>query len=364
MIASKKLVTIVGARPQFIKAFALSRALAGAPEFEEVLIHTGQHFDENMSAIFFQELGLKQPNYHFVLEGAERGSMTAQMVTKLEMALLAERPDAVVVYGDTDSTLAGALAATKHRIPLVHIEAGMRAFNRRMPEETNRLVADHLSDLLFCVTATAMDNLAREGIVRNVHLVGDLMYDATLLATAIAEKRSAILQRLSLAPKTYAVATLHRAANTDDPDRLRSMLEFIAEKTRHQPVVFPLHPRTARAAAAAGIDMEKIGAVFLEPLGYLAMCKLVHHSNLVLTDSGGLQKEAYFHRVPCVTLRDETEWVETIECGWNRLWHGQEYRARRDIADFGEGESAMKIVAGLREAFTGKRYSIVRLRNG
>jgi UDP-GlcNAc3NAcA epimerase len=351
MASSKKLVTIVGARPQFIKAFALSRALAETPEFEEVLIHTGQHFDENMSAIFFQELGIKQPNYHFVLEGMERGPTTAQMIAKLETVLLAERPDAVIVYGDTDSTLSGALAAAKHGIPLVHIEAGMRAFNRRMPEETNRFVADHLSYLLFCVTPTAVDNLAREGIVRNVHLAGDLMYDATLLATSVAEKRSGILQRLSLTPKTYAVATAHRAANTDDPERLAAVLAFIADEARRQPVIFPVHPRTARAAAAAGIDLQKTGAVMVEPLGYLAMCKLVHHANLVLTDSGGLQKEAYFHRVPCVTLRDETEWVETIACGWNRLWTQPAYHARCEIADFGAGDSAVKIVDTLRAAF-------------
>ncbi len=354
-------MTIVGARPQFIKAFALSRALAGASEFEEVLIHTGQHFDENMSAIFFQELGLRQPNYHFVLEGMERaGPTVAQMTAKIEAALLAERPDAVIVYGDTDSTLAGALAAARRRMPLVHIEAGMRAFSRRMPEETNRFVADHLSDLLFCVTPTSVDNLAREGIVRNVHLVGDLMYDATLLATAVAEKRSGILQRLSLTPKSYAVATVHRAGNTDDPARLAQIFEFVAAEARRQAVVFPVHPRTARAAAAAGIHMERIGAILVEPLGYLAMCKLVHHASLVLTDSGGLQKEAYFHRVPCVTLRDETEWVETLECGWNRLWHEQEYRPRCDIADFGDGNSAIKIVAALRDALVGKRYSVVQ----
>jgi len=343
----KRVVTIAGARPQFVKAFALSRAFASAPDFEEILIHTGQHFDENMSAVFFEELGIPQPKYHFRIETGGRPALP-QMLRNVGEAIAAEAPDGIVVYGDTDSTLAGALAASRARIPLVHIEAGMRSFNRRMPEEANRTVTDHLSDVLFCVTATAAENLAREGINRDVHLVGDLMYDATLLASDIAERRSGILQKLNLAPKGYAVATVHRAGNTDETEVLNRVLDFIAEEARKQPVVFPIHPRTARAAADAGIDVGRTGATIIEPLGYLAMCRLVHNANLVLTDSGGLQKEAYFHRVPCVTLRDETEWVETIECGWNRLWTEPRYRERREIADFGDGQSATHIVEHLR----------------
>lgn len=347
----KRVVTIAGARPQFVKAFALSRAFASAPDFEEILIHTGQHFDENMSAVFFEELGIPQPKYHFRIEAGGKPALP-QMLRNVGEAIATEAPDAVVVYGDTDSTLAGALAASRARIPLVHIEAGMRSFNRRMPEEANRTVTDHLSDILFCVTRTAAENLVREGIERNIHLVGDLMYDATLLASGIAERRSGILQKLNLAARGYAVATVHRAGNTDETEVLNRVLDFIAEEARRQPVVFPIHPRTARAAADAGIDVGRTGATLIEPLGYLAMCRLVHNANLVLTDSGGLQKEAYFHRVPCITLRDETEWVETIQCGWNRLWTEPRYRERREIADFGDGQSARHIVEHLRSALS------------
>lgn len=353
MMQTKRLVTITGARPQFIKAFALSRALAAAPDMEEILLHTGQHFDDNMSAVFFEELGLQQPKYHLSISGAGHAVTTAQMLTNIESALLAEKPDAAIVYGDTNSTLAGALAAAKLRIPVVHIEAGMRSFNRRMPEEINRVVADHLSDLLLCSTRTAVANLAAEGVRNGVHMVGDLMYDATRIATAVAAKQSHILERLSLTPGSYAVATVHRAANTDDAAALQRTLDFIAEEATRRPVVFPVHPRTARAAAAAGLDLARTGAILTEPLGYLDICQLLHHADVVLTDSGGLQKEAYFHRVPCVTLRDETEWVETIECGWNRLWTVPSYRERREIADFGDGYAAENIVDCLRAALNG-----------
>lgn len=345
----KKIVTVVGARPQFVKAFALSRALGAAPNVEEVLIHTGQHFDDNMSAIFFDELGIKRPNYHFTVRGSDHGATTAQMLNSIEGALLEEKPDAVIVYGDTNSTLAGALAAAKLGLPLVHIESGMRSFNRRMPEEINRVVTDQLSDVLFCSTRAAVDNLAREGISRNVHHVGDIMYDATLLATSFSRRKSKVLERLSLAPKAYGVATIHRANNTDDPAILASLLDFIAEEARRRPIVFPIHPRTSQAAVAAKLDVHRTGAMIIDPVGFLDMCQLLHHASIVLTDSGGLQKEAYFHRVPCVTLREETEWVETIECGWNRLWRGPDYRERRDIGDYGQGDAAPKIVAHLVE---------------
>jgi UDP-GlcNAc3NAcA epimerase len=341
-----RVVTIAGARPQFIKAFALSRALASASDIEEILIHTGQHFDENMSAVFFEELRIPQPKYHFRNDSGKPA--LTQMLRSIGEVLSAEEPDAVIVYGDTDSTLAGALAASRAHIPLVHIEAGMRSFNRRMPEETNRIVTDHLSDLLLCVTQTAVENLAYEGIADNVHQVGDLMYDAILLTTQVAEKRSGILQKLKLSPKGYAVATVHRAGNTDEPDVLNAVLNFLAAEARRQPVIFPVHPRTLRAAADAGIDLSRTGATIIEPLGYLAMCRLVHNANLVLTDSGGLQKEAYFHRVPCVTLREETEWVETIKCGWNRLWIEPQYCERQEIPDYGDGNAAEHVVWHLR----------------
>lgn len=343
-----RVVTVAGARPQFIKAFALSRAFAASVDFEEILVHTGQHFDENMSAVFFDELGIPKPRYHFAVAGSERGSAIAQMLGSIDGALSTEEPDLVIVYGDTDSTLAGALAAHKRHIPLVHVEAGMRSFNRRMPEEVNRIVADHLSTMLLCVTATAVQNLAIEGVVENVHQVGDLMYDATLLATSIAAKRSNVLERLSLKPKSYGVATVHRAANTDDPNALARILDFLALQGQQQEIVFPVHPRTARAAAENGIEMNRPGLKVIEPLGYLGMCKLMHHASIVLTDSGGLQKEAYFHRVPCITMREETEWVETIDSGWNRLWTTPDYAQRREIADFGDGDAAEKILTCLR----------------
>ena len=344
----RKIATIVGARPQFIKAFALSRALGHAADFEEVLIHTGQHFDDNMSDIFFTELRIPPPRYHFAIHGGSHGTMTARMLEEIEDVLLQEKPDAVVVYGDTNSTLAGALAAAKLHIPLVHIEAGLRSFDKRMPEEINRVVADHLGDVLICPTRTAIDNLAREGITRGVHLAGDLMYDAMRIATPVAERISKILETLGLAPGTYGVATIHRASNTDDPAALARALDFIAQEARQRPIVFPLHPRTLAAANAAGLALEHPGVRVIAPLGYLDMCRLLHHASVVLTDSGGVQKEAYFHRVPCVTLRDRTEWTETIECGWNRLWHVDGYRERRDIKDYGDGNAAAEIVAILR----------------
>jgi UDP-GlcNAc3NAcA epimerase len=348
MTAPKRVLTIAGARPQFVKAFALSRALASAPDLEEVLVHTGQHFDENMSGVFFDELKLPRPRYRFMLERSGPHSILAQMLGKLEQLVEAERPDAVVVFGDTDSTLAGALAASRQQVPLVHIEAGMRSFNRAMPEEINRIVSDHLSGLLLCVTAGALENLAREGIAGNACVVGDLMYDTALLATEVAEQRSDILERLGLASKAYGVATVHRAGNTDDPNRLREILDYVAGEAGRRPVVFPAHPRTTAAAKAASLELDRAGIIVTEPLGYLDMCKLVHHSSLVMTDSGGLQKEAYFHRVPCITLRDETEWVETVACGWNRLWTVPHYERRREIAEFGSGDSGARIVERLR----------------
>ena len=352
MTKPMRVVTVAGARPQFVKAFALSRALAAASDFDEILIHTGQHFDDNMSSIFFEELGIPRPKYHFRIEGGG-GPAMPHMLRNIGEAIAAEQPDAVIVYGDTDSTLAGALAASRAGVPLVHIEAGMRSFNRRMPEETNRVVTDHLSQLLLCVTRSSVENLAREGIDQDVHQVGDLMYDATLLATTVAERRSNILQKLHLEPKSYAVATVHRAGNTDEPEVLNRILDFIAEEAARHPIVFPVHPRTIRAAADAGIDLARTGATLIDPLGYLAMCRLVHNAEIVLTDSGGLQKEAYFHRVPCITLRDETEWVETIECGWNRLWTEPRHRERRNIPDFGDGEAATKVVEAMRSYLRG-----------
>jgi UDP-GlcNAc3NAcA epimerase len=276
--------------------------------------------------------------------------MTARMLEEIEDVLLQEKPDAVVVYGDTNSTLAGALAASKLNIALVHIEAGLRSFDRRMPEEVNRVVTDHLSDILICPTKVAIDNLAREGITRGVHLAGDLMYDAMTLATPLAEQRSTILETLALNPGKYGVATVHRAANTDDPEMLARILDFVAIEAQTQPIVFPLHPRTVAAASRAGLDPARHGIHVIEPVGYLDMCRLLHHAAVVLTDSGGVQKEAYFHRVPCITLRNETEWTETIDAGWNRLWTSEAYKERGEIPDYGNGNAATEIVSIIQTA--------------
>jgi len=339
--APVRLFTVVGARPQFIKAAALSRALAARHDVAETLVHTGQHFDREMSQVFFDELGIPAPARHLDIHGGSHGEMTGRMLAALESAMGEVGPDAVLVYGDTNSTLAGALAAAKLCLPVAHVEAGLRSFNRRMPEEVNRVLADHVSDLLFCPTRAAVANLAREGITEGVHDVGDVMYDATLFAAAAARQRSTILAKLSVEPRGYAVATLHRQENTDDPAALAAAVAYLAEEARRQPVVLPLHPRTRAALGDAGVATGAIRLV--PPLGYLDMHRLLVDAALVLTDSGGLQKEGYFHRVPCVTLRDETEWVETVDCGWNRLWRGPTWLPRCDIADYGDGRAAERI---------------------
>ena len=325
------------------------------PGFEEILVHTGQHFDPSMSDIFFSELEIPPPRYRFDIHGGSHGAMTGRMLAAIEDVLIAEKPDAVLVYGDTNSTLAGALAAAKLAIPLIHVEAGLRSFNRTMPEEINRVVADRLSSVLLCPTSIAIENLAREGIVQGVHKTGDLMNDATQLASELAKKHSDIVQRLDLEPRGYGVATIHRAENTDDADVLGKIAAFIAAEAQKYPIVLPLHPRTRDAAKAAGIDFAQSGVRVIEPVGYLDMCRLLQSANIVLTDSGGLQKEAYFHRVPCVTLRNETEWVETIECGWNRLWTVPDYRPRRQILEYGDGHAAEEILGILSAAFGAKR---------
>lgn len=348
----KKIVTVVGARPQFIKAAPISPALARAG-LEETIVHTGQHFDGAMSEVFFRELAIPKPKHNLDVHSLDHGAMTGRMLERLEGVLREEKPDMVLVYGDTNSTLAGALAAAKLNIPVAHVEAGLRSFNRRMPEEINRVVADHLSTLLFCPTATAVANLASEGVVENVHAVGDVMFDATLAATARARASSDVLARLSLEAKSYAVATIHRAENTDDPRRFQGIVDWLAEAARARPVVMPIHPRTARLPAAAGL--RAAGVTLIDPLGYLDMTQLVHNAAAVFTDSGGLQKEAYFHRAPCVTLREETEWVETIEAGWNRLWTGPDYAPRREIADYGDGHAAEAIATLLAAALRDRR---------
>jgi UDP-GlcNAc3NAcA epimerase len=350
-----KLVSVVGARPQFVKAFPLSKALAAAPDLDEVVVHTGQHFDPNMSQIFFAELGIAEPHYNLNIHGVAHGEVTGRMLAAVEGVLLAERPDAVLVFGDTNSTLAGALAAAKVNIPVVHVEAGLRSFNRTMPEEINRVVTDHVSDILLCPTTTAVANLAAEGVTRGVHQVGDLMYDATLAAIELSHRHADILGRLGLQPSGYGVATIHRAENTADPGRLAAVFDFLQGAAREKPIVLPIHPRTRNAAAALGVATDRPGLRLIEPVGYLDMTQLLHHAAFVATDSGGVQKEAYFHRTPCVTLRSETEWVETVECGWNRLWTVPDYRPRREIHEYGGGDCARRCVDVIRASLTGRR---------
>jgi UDP-GlcNAc3NAcA epimerase len=340
---SLRVASIVGARPQFIKAFPLSKAMQAIDGLEEIMIHTGQHSDENMSDIFFQELDIKAPQYRLDIHGGRHGAMTGRMLAAIEEVLLKETPDAVLVYGDTNSTLAGALAAAKLGVPIVHIEAGLRSFNRNMPEEINRVMTDHLSNLLFCPTRTAVENLAREGIAGNVHNVGDLMFDATLMATELAKRKSTIAGDLGLAPRRYGVATVHRAENTDSTENFAKIAAYLCESARERPIVLPLHPRAQDAAKRAGVDFARDNIKLIEPVGYIDMCALVRDAAVVFTDSGGLQKEAYFHRVPCVTMRSETEWVETVDSGWNRLWTVPHYKPRRDISEYGNGAAAQEI---------------------
>lgn len=337
-----KVLTVVGARPQFIKAAPVSHALKSA-SIDEILVHTGQHFDSLMSDVFFDELAIAKPAYNLAVNSLGHGAMTGRMLEKLEETMLAEKPGMVLIYGDTNSTLAGALAAAKLHIPVAHVEAGLRSFNRRMPEELNRVVADHVSALLFCPTSTAVDNLANEGITAGVHAVGDVMYDTTIAAVKRASERSRILDHLGLQRRSYAAATIHRAENTDDPRRFARVMAWLEEAARERPIVMPTHPRTRKLLEKSAITLR--GVRLIDPLGYLDMAWLVHNAAAVFTDSGGLQKEAYFHRVPCVTLRDETEWVETIAAGWNRLWTSDRYiEPRRDIADYGDGDAAKRIV--------------------
>jgi len=365
-----KVLSIVGARPQFIKA-AVSRVLRAQKGLREILVHTGQHYDENMSDVFFRELEIPEPDYYLGIGGGTHGQNTGRMIEAIEQVLLDEKPDWVLVFGDTDSTLAGALAAVKLHISVAHVEAGLRSFNRRMPEEINRVLTDHAADLLFAPTETAVKNLLREGIPKErIHLVGDVMYDAALYYGKKAERESHILDRLGLTPKGYILATVHRAENTDDPERLRAILMALAEVAREVPVVFPVHPRTRKAVERFGFYGLAEGLLMTEPVGYVDMVMLEKHARLIATDSGGVQKEAFFYRVPCVTLRDETEWVELVELGWNRLCppnkvaelvsclHQMQEAHGVEAALYGDGKASEQIVRLLREAMNSYEHLV------
>lgn len=345
---TRKILTVVGARPQFIKAAAVSRAIRETDGLDEVMIHTGQHFDADMSDVFFDELDIPPPAHRLDIHGGGHGDMTGRMLSAIEQVMVSEKPDWVVVYGDTNSTLAGALAAAKLHIPIAHVEAGLRSFNRRMPEEINRVLTDHVATLQFCPTTQAVENLEAEGIRTGVHHVGDVMYDATTFAAKRAKNRSTIISDMSLSPKHYALATVHRAENTDDPDSLRAVIGHLSNEAKKFPIVLPLHPRTRQAAEKFGIPLD--GLRVIGPVGYLDMATLLAGAAAVYTDSGGLQKEAYFHRVPCTTLREETEWVETVTHGWNRLWKGADFSARREIGEYGDGRAAHKIAEIIKAA--------------
>jgi UDP-GlcNAc3NAcA epimerase len=314
-----KIVTVIGARPQFIKAAVVSRWLRQTPGCEEILVHTGQHYDENMSDVFFHELEIPKPTYHLGIGSGGHGAQTGRMLEAIEKVLLETKPDKLLIYGDTNSTLAGALAAAKLHIPVAHVEAGLRSFNRKMPEEINRVVADHLSTWLFAPTEAAVENLCNEGIAdEKVHLAGDVMYDAAIYYGA--RTRADTLAKLGLASKGYVLATIHRAENTDAGPRLHGVFAGLNAVAQEMPVVLPLHPRTRAALTRENLlDRCSPNLRLLDPLGYLDMVMLEKHARVIATDSGGVQKEAFFHRVPCVTLRDETEWVELVELGWNRL---------------------------------------------
>lgn len=312
-----KILTIVGARPQFIKAATVSRAFDAEGGCAEILLHTGQHFDQNMSHVFFEELGIRSPKYNLEIGGGTHGQNTGRMIEGIESVLFDEKPDWVLVYGDTDSTLAGAVAAAKLHIPIAHVEAGLRSYNRNMPEEINRKVTDHVATLLLTPNEDAVRTLALEGIAGEaVKNVGDVMFDATLHFGARAERVSRVLDRLACVPGAYVLATVHRQENTDESHRLVHILNAFGQFS--MPVVLPLHPRTRKRIEQHALHMPS-NVLITEPLGYLDMLMLEKHAALIATDSGGVQKEAYFHKVPCVTLRDETEWRELIEMGWNVL---------------------------------------------
>jgi UDP-GlcNAc3NAcA epimerase len=311
-----KIISVVGARPQFIKLAALSKELR--KKHREIILHTGQHYNKELSEVFFSDLSIPKPDYNLGIGSGEHGKQTGRMLEVIEKVLLSEKPDLVIVFGDTNSTLAGALAAAKQNIPVAHVEAGLRSYKKSMPEEINRVLTDHISSLLFCPTPTSVKNLKKEGITKGVHLVGDVMYDSLRDHIEVAERKSRIMQKLSLQKKDYYLVTIHRAENTDIKENLQKVIQIIANLDKK--VVFPIHPRTRKKLREFKL-LNRLHSlsnlILISPVSYLDMLILEKNSRFVLTDSGGVQKEAYFLGTPCLTLREETEWVETIENGWN-----------------------------------------------
>jgi UDP-GlcNAc3NAcA epimerase len=365
-----KIVTVVGARPQFIKAAAVSREIARHAAIEEIVVHTGQHFDRNMSAIFFEEMAIPEPDYFLDINSLQHGAMTGRMLEKIEEILESERPDKVVVYGDTNSTLAGALAARKLNIDVVHVEAGLRSFNMDMPEEVNRIVTDRISAVLCCPTQNAVDNLRREGFDDfdcTVVNTGDVMHDAALYYARMSAERSTVIERLSLRGAPFALCTLHRAENTDDPARLRAIADALNVLSRECQLIVPLHPRTKKMLAEHGIALR---CTIIDPVGYFDMLELLKNCRIVLTDSGGLQKEAFFFARPCVTLRDETEWTELCDAGANLLAGADTDRivsAFREMsirpvnfsaALYGSGDASRRIIEAMQQSRQTRKASL------
>ncbi|HRI56367.1 MAG TPA: UDP-N-acetylglucosamine 2-epimerase (non-hydrolyzing) [Anaerolineae bacterium] len=360
----RKIVTVLGARPQFIKASVVSHAIAQNDSLTEVLVHTGQHFDANMSDVFFEELGMSKPDYFLNIHSGNHGAMTGRMLVEVEQVLLKEKPDIVMVYGDTNSTLAGALAAVKLHIPVAHVEAGLRSFNMAMPEEVNRILTDRVSRWLFTPTETAAQNLVREGFAaEQIIPVGDVMYDVALHHGQRVQAGTGLMAKLGLTKNGYVLATVHRAENTDHPQRLNAIVDALEATAADLPVVWPMHPRTRAILQKAGrLEQLAQSVHVIDPVGYLDMVQLERHAAVIATDSGGVQKEAFFYQVPCVTLRDETEWVELVEAGWNLLAAPlSSPEIHKKIADlrqakgkkinpYGTGDSAYKIIESLKNS--------------
>lgn len=364
-----KIITVVGARPQFIKAAAFCRAvqqhnLAGH-RIEEILVHTGQHYDQNMSENFFQEMKIPKPHYHLGIGGCSHGMMTGRMLEEIEKITMEHKPDWMLVYGDTNSTLAGALAAAKLHVPVAHVEAGLRSFNRKMPEEINRILVDQCSEVLFTPTKKASEQLVSEGIpIKKIHEVGDIMYDVAMFYQQRSAEESTVLAGLHLKSKEFALATVHRAENTDDVNRLKEIFFGLNEISKLFPVVVPLHPRTKQILEKLHIIKEFSESLLLiDPVSYLDMIQLESNAKLILTDSGGVQKEAYFYKVPCLTLREETEWVELVSEGYNTLVKADREKILGNALKvlngdihwkkslYGNGTSSVKILDRLKSGF-------------
>ena len=350
-----KIVTVVGSRPQFIKSVPVSRQFK-RKGIREILVHTGQHYDPDMSGVFFRELSIPKPAYNLGVRSGTHAEQTGEALRGIEALCLRHKPDWVLIYGDTNATLSGALAAAKLKIPIAHVEAGLRSFDRSMPEEVNRIVADSVSELLFCPTASAVNNLSLEGNRGHIHLVGDVMYDASLFFKPLADKQSQVLLDLKLKPRSYVLVTIHRDFNTDDPIRLKGIIDGCIRSNKN--IVFPLHPRTKKQLLKFGLMHRLIKSPLihiLKPLGYLDMICMESHAERIMTDSGGVQKEAFFFKVPCITVRPTTEWIETLKSGWNCLVDANEVEIAEKLREkrlfprqgarlYGDGTAARKIV--------------------